>query len=323
MLGCVLGLAAGPATGLAVAGYPTTDPPPLCSGSAFSDLIGTAEDDRLAAGDRPQRLWGLSGSDDLAGSGRRASCLFGGRGGDRTRLGDGGGAAYGEEGPDRVLGTALDDVLSGAAGADVLVGSAGADTLLGGRGRDVVVGGAGDDAINPGDGVDAVVAGPGEDDIMTVDGRGEIVDCGPGSDRLVADRADLVVGCESVERAGGALPTLAVHPSPAASRDIVRFRAPVPRAAPDGAYRVIATAGCAPGTELVRLRAVGRPRTVRVGLRPPAGRWCASHVSAMLVLERRCGRRCSARLRAAGDDAARPAEPLARLRFDVAGPTGP
>jgi hypothetical protein len=255
----------------AAAAYRPTAPPPLCAGTLFADRIGSARADAFTAGPRPQRLWGMAGDDRLTGSSTRATCLFGGQGDDVLRLGAGGGVAYGEAGDDVISGGPLDDVLSGAAGRDVLRGRAGNDRLLGGRG------------------VDALHGGPGDDWIDAADGRAEVVRCGSGHDRVDADGVDVLIGCEEARRTGPWLPTLTTRPHLAARGEIVRFRARVPRAAPAGAYRVLATSGCEPGRVLATLRRVGRPRTVRLGLRPPAGGWCAQQVTAVLVLRDRGG----------------------------------
>jgi Ca2+-binding RTX toxin-like protein len=53
--------------------------------------------------------------------------------------------AYGQNGADRLKGTAADDLLDGGAGGDLLRGLAGADTLIGGAGHDRGSGGPGND----------------------------------------------------------------------------------------------------------------------------------------------------------------------------------
>jgi Ca2+-binding RTX toxin-like protein len=74
----------------------------------------------------------------------------------------------------------------------------GNDTVRGGPGVDVVDGGAGNDALAPGPGADVVRGGTGDDSISVRDGLADSVSCGDGFDTVVADRADVLIGCESV-----------------------------------------------------------------------------------------------------------------------------
>lgn len=88
----------------------------------------------------------------------------------------------------------------GMAGPDTVVGGAVDDALYGGTGNDVVTGGAGNDVLNGGDGDDTVNAR---------DGVSDRVDCGAGTDTVVADASDVVTGCESVQ-----LPPVVTPPAP-------------------------------------------------------------------------------------------------------------
>jgi Ca2+-binding RTX toxin-like protein len=87
----------------------------------------------------------------------------------------------GSNGPDRLVGTRHADTLKGRGGADVILGRGGGDTLVGGRGFDRLDGGKGRDRIKARDhGLDAI-------------------DCGPGRDVAIVDRAeDGVYDCERV-----------------------------------------------------------------------------------------------------------------------------
>jgi Tol biopolymer transport system component/Ca2+-binding RTX toxin-like protein len=69
-------------------------------------------------------------------------------------------------------------------------------TIKGTRRADVLIGGSGNDTILPGRGRDTILAGAGNDVIDSVDGARDVVDCGPGRDRVTADRVDLLNGCE-------------------------------------------------------------------------------------------------------------------------------
>ncbi|WP_019621311.1 beta strand repeat-containing protein, partial [Amphritea japonica] len=71
---------------------------------------------------------------------------------------DGNGTNDGQEsattGDDRLVGSAVGDVIDGLDGNDALIGLDGGDTLIGGIGNDILVGGAGDDILMGGAGAD-------------------------------------------------------------------------------------------------------------------------------------------------------------------------
>src|SRR5215211_2626460 len=141
--------------------------------------------------------------------------------------------------PDTLRGTKEDDNLIGKGANDTLLPLAGDDTLLGGPGKDVVnggsfaeplagnknlVGGEGNDAVEGGLGSDNVLGGEGNDylfggefeppavkdtlsgadgdeviDVLNDPAAKDIVTCGSGLDRVLADRADVVApDCEKV-----------------------------------------------------------------------------------------------------------------------------
>jgi len=86
---------------------------------------------------------------------------------------------------DNVLfGTERADTIRGSGGEDVIFGLDGGDTLIGGRGRDEVFG------------------GNGNDEIKAVDRSEDLVFCGPGRDRVRANRGDDLFSCEKVVREG-------------------------------------------------------------------------------------------------------------------------
>ncbi len=102
-------------------------------------------------------------------------------------------------------------------GDDVVQGGEGNDVVNGGPGNDDVDASFGDDAIDPGPGRDVVFAdlrggdcGPiwckypyGNDVVNARDGEIDSIDCGVGTDKVIADAADVVnANCETVERAG-------------------------------------------------------------------------------------------------------------------------
>ena len=83
----------------------------------------------------------------------------------------------GDNGPDRLVGTAENDTLRGLGGGDTLIGRGDSDRLFGGDGNDFI------NAVDP---------GRGEDDL---------VNCGAGFDRALVDPGteDVVMGnCERV-----------------------------------------------------------------------------------------------------------------------------
>jgi RTX calcium-binding nonapeptide repeat (4 copies) len=94
-----------------------------------------------------------------------------------------------------------DDCILGGDGNDVLRGGAGADEIAGGAGTDTIDGGAGADIVDPGAGKDTVVTGDGDDTITARDGAVDTIDCGPGTDTVIADPADVLRNCETVTRA--------------------------------------------------------------------------------------------------------------------------
>jgi hypothetical protein len=105
--------------------------------------------------------------------------------------------------PARVVrrGTARADRLAGGPGADLLRGLAGDDVLLGRGGDDRLDGGGGGDRLVGGPGRDTLLGATGDDLVQARDGRRDAISCGPGRDRVEADRLDRIgVGCERVSR---------------------------------------------------------------------------------------------------------------------------
>lgn len=106
---------------------------------------------------------------------------------------------------DLLHGFAGNDVISGLDGADCIFGGAGADKLKGGTGNDklygeagndYLIGDAGNDLLIGGPGTNRYNAGPGNDIINSRNHVSEIVVCGPGKDRVKADKSDRLSGCE-------------------------------------------------------------------------------------------------------------------------------
>jgi Ca2+-binding RTX toxin-like protein len=110
---------------------------------------------------------------------------------------------------DTMRGTPYADVLDGLAGADRIFGNAGSDILIGGAGKDTIdagkgadrlFGNAAGDMLVGGAGKDTIDAGKGNDTIRARDKTRDVILCGAGTDTVVADKADVVVGCEKVVR---------------------------------------------------------------------------------------------------------------------------
>jgi Tol biopolymer transport system component len=108
----------------------------------------------------------------------------------------------------RIVGTSGPDYLAGGGWDDTILGLGGNDTLLGGAGDDRIYGGAGNDVITGGAGADTIFGGPGSDTIYAADGERDVIDCGDGRDRVVADSFDKVnKNCEVVQIVTPSTPT--------------------------------------------------------------------------------------------------------------------
>jgi Ca2+-binding RTX toxin-like protein len=166
----------------------------LAGDDGNDELHGGIAHDTLSGGAGDDRLYGDPGQDNLDG-GAGADLISGGTGYDEITGGDGN---------DRLSGEGDSDVLSGGAGDDRLDGGAMADKLVGGAGNDVLVGGAGNDIIGDSSGANRVDAGTGNDSIDVRNGRRDVVRCGKGRDRVVADRGDKLISCEKVKRVAAA-----------------------------------------------------------------------------------------------------------------------
>jgi signal peptidase I len=113
---------------ITVGSWPTPPTPLECGSMTFGEVIvGTAGDDRIAAGNGGALVFGLGGDDTIQG-GNGKDCLDGGHG---------------------------NDTLHGGNGRDVLLGGEGDDTLYGDVEGDVLQGGIGRDRLSGGDGIDA------------------------------------------------------------------------------------------------------------------------------------------------------------------------
>ena len=173
-------------------------------------LRGTHEDDNLVGKGGNDVLFALRGDDNLLGGAGKDWVLGGNEripfGGEKNLKGESGNdGVVGGIGSDNALGGSGDDFVLGDDGSDRVVGEEGRDLLFGGRGADHIVGQEGDDWLVEGDlrnfSKDTLSGGEG-DDIFAVDNVPavkDIVSCGRGFDRVIADRKDVVArDCERV-----------------------------------------------------------------------------------------------------------------------------
>ncbi len=100
----------------------------------------------------------------------------------------------------KLTGTAKADRLTGGAANDTIHGGGGKDRISGGAGADRLYGDAGNDTVTGGTGADSIYGGTGNDSVQARDGTRDRIDCGAGKDTVVADKTDVVKGCETVKR---------------------------------------------------------------------------------------------------------------------------
>jgi Ca2+-binding RTX toxin-like protein len=134
----------------------------------------------------------------------------------QTASGFGASCLDGTDGPDLLVGTVHGDLFIAGSGADTIRAGDGENTIQAqwgnddirsgsgpdfvdaGAGNDTILTGAGSDHIIPGPGTDTVYAGRGDDYIYGNDGQRDVIDCGPGDDRVRADKIDVLHHCEHV-----------------------------------------------------------------------------------------------------------------------------
>jgi Ca2+-binding RTX toxin-like protein len=172
-------------------------PPPLLPHGRY-----TKGDDRLRGTPRDDVIFGARGNDRIVGRGGD-DCL---RGGDDD---------FFDATDDELAPRPDKDTIYGGPGRDFIEGGTAADRIYGGRGNDIIDAGFGRDRVFAGPGDDFVVeeypeykpgsadtvkTGAGDDEIYSSDGNSDTIDCGPGRDRIIADRDDELRGCERVRR---------------------------------------------------------------------------------------------------------------------------
>ena len=175
-------------------------------------LRGTNRADNLLGEGGNDALFGLRGSDNLLG-GDGKDWVFGGnerryQGGDKNLMGGpGNDGIIAGKGSDNALGGPGNDFVYGHSGSDRLMGEEGKDHLIGWRGPDRLTGGDGTYVLleSPFDeNSKDIYSGGDGDDVFSVNNRHtsrDIVSCGSGFDRVLADRIDVVSDdCERVFR---------------------------------------------------------------------------------------------------------------------------
>jgi hypothetical protein len=247
---------------------------PARAASDCTGLIrGTAASERLSVVAPGSRVLGMEGDDELTGGAGR-DCLDGGAG---------------------------NDLLSGRSGSDVMIGGPGSDRLAGGSGADRITDAPLSYAFGLGSGSNRVAGGPGSDVVDVANARRDIVRCGPDHDRVSADRADRLIGCERKTLLPSPLPSASPYRGRRATTFLVRFRA-LEEVATNGEFFSIKVEG-PPGCGKIETSSLGvryrRDAVVRYRLNPFSGdgksakRWCRGvyrgSVSFEQVLASGCG----------------------------------
>jgi Ca2+-binding RTX toxin-like protein len=178
-------------------------------GEGNDQVVGTPGRNTLEGGGGGDRLTGRAGADWISGGPGR-DMILGGKGGDTiagelgadtVAAGDGNDVVNGQGGNDDLSGGSGNDQLAGGSGKDRLEGGAGDDRLYGQSGVDVLSGGPGNDRLFSRAGADSLSGGSGSDLIRARNQVRNLIVCGRGFDKVVADALDRVArNCESVRR---------------------------------------------------------------------------------------------------------------------------
>jgi Ca2+-binding RTX toxin-like protein len=202
----------------------------VLTGPAAVEAHGGAGDDRLSGTPNADRLFGDAGGDNLGGGGGNDTLdggpgenfhddgagddtITGGPGNDTLTAGPGRDTFTGGDGDDSVdyrgrtagvtitLDGRADDGEAGegdnvAADVENVSGGSGPDRIVAGAAGTRLTGGPGNDSITGSPQEDRVDGLEGDDTIDTRDGRYDSIDCGPGTDTLLADPDDSAANCE-------------------------------------------------------------------------------------------------------------------------------
>jgi len=182
---------------------------------------------------------------------------------------------------------------------------------VGGPGADRLAGGGGGDRLTDAPsaysfgvlsaGSNRVSGGPGDDVIDVANAQHDVVRCGPGHDRIRADRADRLLGCERKLLLASPRPAVVPGRGGRTTTFLVRFRA-IEDVATNGEFFSIDVEG-PPGCGKIETASAGiryrRDAVVRYRLTPFSGdgqgskRWCRGvyrgSVSFDQVLAHGCG----------------------------------
>ena len=173
-------------------------------------VVGDASSNVLTGTDERDLILARAGDDtvnalargDLVRAGRGADTVNGGRGRDHLRGGLDNDTVNGDEGHDFISGGRGDDTLSGGVRGDIIFANRGRDHSDGGDGRDRLWALSRFDVAAIGDPEgDELSGGNGRDLFRVRDGEVDLVHCGEGRDRVLADQFDAVDNdCEHVHR---------------------------------------------------------------------------------------------------------------------------
>ena len=154
---------------------------------------GTPGDDQLQGTQARDRIVAKAGNDKV-----EALAGF-----DRVLAGPGNDTVNGGDGHDLIRGGTGDDTLNGDAGPDRIFAGPGVDTVDGGAGPDDLWALARTDVEGEDDVTgDTLTGGEGDDRFHVRDGERDAIDCGEGTDVVLADTVDEVTeSCETVRRA--------------------------------------------------------------------------------------------------------------------------
>ena len=181
----------------------TNDPDTLRGTNGADNLLGKGANDVLYALGGMDNLLGGEGKDWLLGGNKRRP--FGAEGDKNMVGGAGNDGLLGGRDSDNTLGDSGNDFLNGDIGSDRAVGGQGRDLIEGWTGSDRILGGGGDllihGPIEESSKLNVLSGGEGEDIFLgeNVPAVKDIVSCGGGFDRAMADSKDVVADdCEKV-----------------------------------------------------------------------------------------------------------------------------
>ena len=155
-------------------------------GTSYVDIRATSSTDHLGLGAGGADL---NGDGDVDVTGDFSTILLEGQGGNDVI---GPVAGY--------TGTSGRRILNGGPGNDVITSTRDGAVVHGGDGDDKLIGGRKADNLTGGTGRDVIKGGKGPDLIRAIDNDRDIVNCGPGIDRVKQDGIDKVKNCERLLR---------------------------------------------------------------------------------------------------------------------------